>query len=157
MTRGAPGPRLLIQEPRCPSPRVLLNNSASPRGGGGGCLAQGLGGWAWGWVVGTRPWCLPRGGGGLPLRKRGPGNMLSHVSPFSGRGVAGNWGSSDERRATPPRLNSPPSPQVVKATPQRTAGICRLRHDRMERGPTEPHTGRGTFLLSSGGVGGGYY
>ena len=35
--------------------------------------------------------------------------------------------------------------------------ICQLRHDRMQQGPTEPHTGRGTFLLSSGGAGGGYY
>ena len=32
-----------------------------------------------------------------------------------------------------------------------------LRHDRMEQGLTEPHTGRSTFLLSSGGAGGGYY
>ena len=32
--------------------------------------------------------------------------------------------------------------------------VCRLRHDQMEQGPTEPHTGRGTFLLSSGGAGG---
>ena len=35
--------------------------------------------------------------------------------------------------------------------------ICRLRHDRMEQAPTEPHAGRSTFLLSSGGAGGGYY
>jgi len=27
----------------------------------------------------------------------------------------------------------------------------------MEQGPTEPHAGRSTFLLSSGGAGGGYY
>ena len=32
--------------------------------------------------------------------------------------------------------------------------VCQPRHDRMEQGPTEPHAGRGTFLLSSGGVGG---
>ena len=35
--------------------------------------------------------------------------------------------------------------------------ICQLRHDRMEQGPTESHAGRSTFLLSSGGAGGGYY
>ena len=35
--------------------------------------------------------------------------------------------------------------------------ICRLRHDQTEQGPTEPHAGRGTFLPSSGGAGGGYY
>ena len=32
--------------------------------------------------------------------------------------------------------------------------VCRLRHDQMEQGPTEPHAGRSTFLLSSGGAGG---
>ena len=43
-------------------------------------------------------------------------------------------------------------------TPTRFAtSVRRLRHDPMEQGPTEPHTGRSTFLLSSGGVGGGYY
>ena len=35
--------------------------------------------------------------------------------------------------------------------------VCYLRHDPMEQGPTEPHAGRSTFLLSSGGAGGGYY
>ena len=35
--------------------------------------------------------------------------------------------------------------------------VCRLPHDPMEQGPTEPRTGRSTFLLSSGGAGGGYY
>ena len=32
--------------------------------------------------------------------------------------------------------------------------FAKPRHDQMEQGPTEPHAGRGTFLLSSGGVGG---
>ena len=36
------------------------------------------------------------------------------------------------------------------------ASVC-LRHGQMEQGPTEPHAGRSTFLLSSGGAGGGYY
>ena len=40
---------------------------------------------------------------------------------------------------------------------RRATSTCRLRHDRTEQGPTEPQTGRGTFLLSSGGAGGGYY
>ena len=35
--------------------------------------------------------------------------------------------------------------------------VCRLRHDPVEQGPTEPHAGRSTFLLSSGGAGGRYY
>ena len=34
---------------------------------------------------------------------------------------------------------------------------CQPRHDQMEQGPTEPHAGRSTFLLSFGGAGGGYY
>ena len=32
-----------------------------------------------------------------------------------------------------------------------------ISSDQMEQGPTEPHAGRSTFLLSSGGAGGGYY
>ena len=32
------------------------------------------------------------------------------------------------------------------------AGVCRLGHDRMGQGPTGPHAGRSTFLLSSGGA-----
>ena len=35
--------------------------------------------------------------------------------------------------------------------------VCWLRHDPMEQGPTEPHAGRSTFLLSSGSAEGGYY
>ena len=31
--------------------------------------------------------------------------------------------------------------------------VCRLRHYQMQQGPTEPHAGRNTFLLSSGGAG----
>ena len=34
----------------------------------------------------------------------------------------------------------------------RATRVRRLRHDRMEQGPTEPHAGRSTFLLSSGGA-----
>ena len=35
--------------------------------------------------------------------------------------------------------------------------VHQRRHNQMEQGPTEPHAGRSTFLLSSGGAGGGYY
>ena len=35
--------------------------------------------------------------------------------------------------------------------------VYQPRHDQMEQGPTEPHAGHSTFLLSSGGAGGGYY
>ena len=38
--------------------------------------------------------------------------------------------------------------------PRLATSIRRLRHDQMEQGPTEPHAGRSTFLLSSGGAGG---
>ena len=41
-----------------------------------------------------------------------------------------------------------------KGTTRLATGVCRLRHDRMEHGPTEPRAGRSTFLLSSGGAGG---
>ena len=37
------------------------------------------------------------------------------------------------------------------------ACACERRRNQMEQGPTEPHTGRSTFLLSSGGAEGGYY
>ena len=33
--------------------------------------------------------------------------------------------------------------------------LHQFRHDQMEQSPTEPHAGRSTFLLSSGGVGNG--
>ena len=45
----------------------------------------------------------------------------------------------------------------VEVVTRLATSICQLRHDRMEQGPTEPHAGRSTFLLSSGGAGGGYY
>ena len=35
--------------------------------------------------------------------------------------------------------------------------VCQPRYDQMEQGPTEPQTGRGAFLLSSGGARGGDY
>ena len=39
----------------------------------------------------------------------------------------------------------------------RATSICRLRQYQVEQGPTEPHAGHSTFLLSSGGAGGRYY
>ena len=49
--------------------------------------------------------------------------------------------------------------RVTQAHPgtRRATSVCRLRHDPMGQGPTEPHAGRSTFLLSCGGAGGGYY
>ena len=62
------------------------------------------------------------------------------------------------------RTKEPKSPvknwECKQRTPVRTTlatSVCQLRHDQMEQGPTEPHAGRSTFLLSSGGAGGGYY
>ena len=40
-------------------------------------------------------------------------------------------------------------PNPTKPQPRRAASICQLTHDPMEQGPTEPHAGRSTFLLSS--------
>ena len=45
-------------------------------------------------------------------------------------------------------------PLCARIPPRPATSVCQLRHDRMGQGPTEPHAGRGTFLLSSGGVGG---
>ena len=47
--------------------------------------------------------------------------------------------------------------RLKNALPKSDVSVCQPRHDRMEQGPTEPHAGRSTFLLSSGGAGGGYY
>ena len=56
------------------------------------------------------------------------------------------WGPMAELLPDPAACASP--------TTRLAASICQLRHDRMEQGPTEPHAGRSTFLLSSGGSGG---
>ena len=49
-------------------------------------------------------------------------------------------------------------PAPMSWAPTRLAtSVCQLRDDRLEQGPTEPHAGRSTFLLSSGGAEGGYY
>ena len=43
----------------------------------------------------------------------------------------------------------------MKVSSRPATSVCRLRHDQMEQGPTEPRIGRSTFLLSSSGAGGG--
>ena len=43
-------------------------------------------------------------------------------------------------------------PSMILTRP--ATSVRQLRHDPMEQGPTEPHAGRSTFLLSSGGAGG---
>ena len=58
-----------------------------------------------------------------------------------------------------PRMTSPQggggAGGLVSRTIARLAtSVCQLRHDPMEQGPTEPHGGRSTFLLGSGGAGG---
>ena len=51
---------------------------------------------------------------------------------------SGLWGLS-----TP----SVASQQIKQDHPRLATSVCQLRHDQMEEGPTEPHTGCGTFLL----------
>ena len=48
-------------------------------------------------------------------------------------------------------------PPVVENGHRLGTSVCRLRHDQMDQGPAEPHAGRSTFLLSSGGRGGEHY
>ena len=58
----------------------------------------------------------------------------------------------------PGRLHGRPDPIGRHAFTTRLATrVCRLRHDQMGQGPIEPRDGHSTFLLSSGGAGGGYY
>ena len=55
------------------------------------------------------------------------------------------------------KYNSPFSVPVTEQTVDQhrlATSVRQLRHDPMEQGPTEPHAGRSTFLLSSGGAGG---
>ena len=55
----------------------------------------------------------------------------------------------------PLRLRTSSGLSPVSLSPTRLAtGVRQLRHDQMGQGLTEPHAGRGTFLLSSGGAGG---
>ena len=45
-------------------------------------------------------------------------------------------------------------PKSRSSTCRVATSICQPRHDQMDQGPAEPHPGRSTFLLSSGGAGG---
>ena len=63
----------------------------------------------------------------------------------------------------PPPPPTPPTPPVFSRCcfpllplARLATSVCQLRHNQMEQGPTEPHTGRSTFLLSSGDAGGRY-
>ena len=67
-------------------------------------------------------------------------------SRFAAMSGEGRWGGA----ACPP-------PRVTVESLGIIAETCRLRHHRMGQGPTEPHAGHSTFLLSSSGAGGGYY
>ena len=74
-----------------------------------------------------------------PTASRGALSGDHLFSSARGTGAAGQADGGRTAWAPPSRL---------------AASVCQLRHDRMEEGPTEPHTGRSTFLLSSGGAGG---
>ena len=113
--------------------------------------------------------------------RRGPGaaggggvfaHLLSHVGTQRSSTIhtwvacQGNWGEmcADDKYSssfmglvpadreggwpTPPTARHPPPPH------RPATSVCRLRDDQMGQGPTEPHAGRSTFLLSSGGAGG---
>ena len=100
---------------------------------------------------------VPGAGGAVVVRngrrKRGGG----------GPDLATNEGAEVQRSSTadtaiPPSPNSYSYPRLIQPLwhpPRLAAGVCQLRHDQMEQGPTEPHAGRSTFLLSSGAAGGG--
>ena len=83
--------------------------------------------------------------------KKGPGKVER------GRGTGKGIGRG-RRRRTPGNLRDRHSRlEEGGGGVSLATGVCQLRHDQMEQGPTEPRTGRSTFLLSSGGAGAGYY
>ena len=81
-----------------------------------------------------------------------------HVSLFFLHGaVASTWVHLQQPKQFSSRIDSKEILYILQAAPRLATSVCQLRHDQMEQGHTEPHTGRSTFLLSSGGAGGGYY
>ena len=90
-----------------------------------------------------------------------PGSGLPLPLPLHGSKI--NWGLVPCHRQSPPvphngfgrgqeKSSTPPCSGTRLGT-----SVCRLRHNQMEQGPTEPHAGCSTFLLSSSGRGGEYY
>ena len=92
-----------------------------------------------------------RSAGRAPPPARGPGS-----APGRDRGLR-----MSHMRRTEPHPHAPPPGSIRMAVHRTTRGggvlatsVPQRRHDPMEQGPTEPHAGRSTFLLSSGGAGG---
>ena len=81
-------------------------------------------------------------GGKRALVRDGLGEVLGDTCPWNREGIAHHC----SRHCL----------GVQSSMTRLATSVCRLRHDRMEQDPTEPHAGRSTFLLSSGGAGGGY-
>ena len=146
-----------------------LGGVQQPIGGLGGL--RGAGGGPRGIASAGRP--APVGRARRPTRavRRGLGAVRCGVGRRSGRegvrsrlydrsgallGVGGRstFGSGLRTARAHVRHGGVADPSLC-GTPTRLAtSTCRLRHDRMEQGPTEPQAGRSTFLLSSGGGGG---
>ena len=108
-------------------------------------------------------WALPPAavGGGLGAGAQFPTFLKLRAGGGWGRGGGGAIKKTAAFRSTcvvggvHARVRAPSGRRMVGST--LATSVCPFRHDRMEQGPTEPHTRRGTLLLSSGGAGGGYY
>ena len=112
-------------------------------------------------TVGRRPL---GGGGSVERRAFGAQKLLKPVPlatdcwpecRLSRRGVVRLLGPAESPPPSPP----PPAggTRHSGAPEARSRLASTLDINQMEQGPTEPHAGRSTFLLSSGGAGGGYY
>ena len=63
--------------------------------------------------------------------------------------------ANDKQTSTMALCQPPPHPPTHMChAPDLPLASAGLRHDQTGQGPTEPHAGRSTFLLSSGGAGG---
>ena len=105
-------------------------------------------------------WTVVRPPAGTPAHACSSGLETTMGWPVGPGPEGGPWpGGPSSVRA---RNHTSPSgqPWVLICVENETTlatSVCKLRHHRMEQRPTEPHTGHSTFLLSSGGAGGGYY
>ena len=80
--------------------------------------------------------------------QQGSVSQMVHAVQHAALGATTDW-VSGQRLFMDTVPEAPP--QMVRA--RLANSVCQLRHDQMEQGPTEPHAGRSTFLLSSGGAG----
>ena len=89
------------------------------------------------------------------VRRGGPCNTNAHATGREGGAghVSGLLRSDTMQREDVMAINT----HAGRFLSRLATSVRQLRRDQMEQGPTEPHAGRSTFLLSSGGAGGGYY